>query len=95
MNRNYSQEHLDQFFDKLRSDKRQLREKRYKRWKRQKMAIQKELELDENRVKQKELKREKERKIRRERILERLENKRRNPLYIYLHFNLFIFVYNL
>ena len=80
MNRNWSQEHLDEFFDKLRSEKRQLREKRYKRWKRQKMAIQKEIEKDEQRVKQKEMQREQDRKIRRERILERLEKKGRNPL---------------
>jgi len=48
MQRNLSQENIDDFFIKLRLDKKKLKERRYKRWKKQKMQIQKELAEDEN-----------------------------------------------
>lgn len=75
-----SQQHLDDFFEKLREDKRKLREIRYKRWKKQKIAIQKELELDEIKAKEREKLKEIEREQRRERIKQNMEKQKQRSL---------------
>lgn len=78
--RNSSQGQLDDFFIKLKEDKRSLKQKRYRRWKRQKEIIQKELEIDEKRQNERRELKEKELKMRREQILERLEKKKKQSL---------------
>jgi hypothetical protein len=80
MARNWSQDHLDGFFDKLRSEKKKLREIRHKRWKKQKMSIQREMEQDDLRLIQKRDNKIKEIKMRREQIMERLKSKKQRSL---------------
>lgn len=63
------------FSNKLREDKKALRERRNKRWKKQKIEIQREMDLDEERKRNKIQQRFHEAKMRREQILERLEKK--------------------